>query len=286
MKRGEDSKDHLPPWRIKDRLLRLGSPLVMGIINATPDSFHAASRTAGDAVLRMAENMLGNGAAILDIGGASSRPGAAPIEAQEEMDRLLPLVHTIHQEFPHALISVDTYRAAVASEAVKAGAGMVNDISAGSMDVDMLSTVAALHVPYVLMHMQGVPATMQRAPHYDDVVREVVLFLSQRLHAARAAGIADVIVDPGFGFGKTTVHNFKLLAALPAIAALGVPVLAGLSRKRMINEVLGTTPAEALNGTTVLHAMALAKGAHILRTHDVKEAVQCIRLFRFARENR
>ncbi len=286
MKRGEDSKDHLPPWRIKDRLLRLGSPLVMGIINATPDSFHAASRTAGDAVLRMAENMLGNGAAILDIGGASSRPGAAPIEAQEEMDRLLPLVHTIHQEFPHALISVDTYRAAVASEAVKAGAGMVNDISAGSMDVDMLSTVAALHVPYVLMHMQGVPATMQRAPHYDDVVREVVLFLSQRLHAARAAGIPDVIVDPGFGFGKTTAHNFKLLAALPAIAALGVPVLAGLSRKRMINEVLGTTPAEALNGTTVLHAMALAKGAHILRTHDVKEAVQCIRLFRFARENR
>jgi dihydropteroate synthase len=188
------------------------------------------------------------------------------------------VIERLNAAFPEAMLSVDTYRSKVARTAMQAGASMVNDIGAGLLDENMLTTVAELHVPYVMMHMQGTPATMQKEPHYNDVVNEVTLFLSQRLKAARAAGIADVIIDPGFGFGKTTDHNFALLRALPTFLHLGVPVLAGLSRKRMINEVLGTTPAEALNGTSVLNTLALLKGAHILRVHDVKEAVECVKL--------
>jgi dihydropteroate synthase len=250
----------------------------MGILNATPDSFHADSRVDVNEALRRAERMLEEGAAILDIGGMSTRPGSTAIAEEEELRRVLPVIGALHRRFPEAVLSIDTYRSEVARQAVHAGAGLVNDISAGLLDEAMLPTVAALHVPYIAMHMQGTPATMQAAPHYADVAAEVTRFLSERIHACRAAGIADVILDPGFGFGKTTGHNYTLLRELSRILALGAPVLVGLSRKRMINEVLGTTPEEALNGTTVLNTMALMHGASILRVHDVKEAVQAVKL--------
>ena len=266
------------PLRIKDRLISLHGPAVMGILNATPDSFHGDSRVDVDGALRLAERMLTEGAAVLDIGGASSRPGSAEVDAEEELRRVLPVIAAVHARFPEALISVDTWRAAVAREAVGAGAGMVNDIGAGLLDPEMLRTVATLHVPYIAMHMRGTPATMQQAPHYDDVAAEVTHFLSERLHACHAAGIADVLVDPGFGFGKSTGHNYTLLRELPRMVALGAPVLVGVSRKRMINEVLGTSPAGALNGTTVLNTLALLGGAAVLRVHDVREAVQCVQL--------
>ncbi len=264
--------------RIKDRLVERHAPLVMGILNATPDSFHGASRVAVDGALRLAERMLEEGAALLDIGGASSRPGSAVVDPTEELRRVVPVIAAVHARFPEALISVDTWRAQVACEAVAAGAGLVNDIGAGLLDADMLPKVASLHVPYIAMHMQGTPATMQQAPHYADVAAEITLFLSGRLNACRAAGIADVWLDPGFGFGKTTDHNFALLRELPRITALGQPVLVGLSRKRMINEVLGITAADALNGTTVLNTIALLNGAAVLRVHDVKEAVEAVKL--------
>ena len=260
--------------------------MVMGIINATPDSFHTPSRVALDDVLRTAERMLTDGAAILDIGGASSRPGAEEVAAEEELARVIPVIHAIHAHFPEALLSIDTYRARVAQEAVDAGAALVNDIGAGLLDEAMLTTVAKLHVPYIAMHMQGTPRTMQTDPHYDNVVPEVTLFLSQRINAARAAGIADVIVDPGFGFGKTTAHNYALLRSIAHFTALGTPVLVGLSRKRMINDVLGTNPGDALNGTTVLNTVALLKGAQILRVHDVREAVECLKLVSALRDQK
>ncbi|MBP6575566.1 MAG: dihydropteroate synthase, partial [Flavobacteriales bacterium] len=237
-------------WRLKDRLVQPRFPMVMGIINATPDSFFAESRAnTVDEALRIAERMLGEGAAILDVGGQSSRPGSAEGNEAEELKRVLPVITAIHRRFPDAWISVDTWRSAVARQAVAAGAGMVNDIGAGLRDEAMLTTVAQLGVPYIAMHMQGTPATMQNDPHYADVAAEVTLFLSGRLLAARQAGIADVILDPGFGFGKTTAHNYALLRELQRIQALGAPVLVGLSRKRMINEILGTAPDDALNGT-------------------------------------
>lgn len=267
-------------WRVKDRLVRLPVPAVMGVLNATPDSFHAASRVDVASALRMAERMLEDGAAILDIGGASSRPGSTTVPADEEKRRVLPVIEALHRRFPEVLLSVDTWRSDVAREAVHAGAGVVNDIGAGLLDPELPGTVAGLHVPYIAMHMQGTPATMQQAPHYTDVAAEVALFLSERLHACRAAGLPDVVLDPGFGFGKTTAHNFTLLRELPRIVAIGAPVLVGLSRKRMVNEVLGTDPAHAGNGTTVLHTIALLHGASMLRVHDVREAVEAVKLVR------
>ncbi len=268
-------------WRLRDRLFQPRFPLVMGIINATADSFHAASRaTTVDDALHLAERMLAQGADILDVGGQSSRPGSDLGDEREEKRRVVPVIEAIHREFPEALISVDTWRASVASEAVAFGARMVNDISAGLLDKEMLPTAAALSVPYVAMHMQGTPATMQKAPHYEDVSGEVTRFLSERLNAAFAAGIADVVLDPGFGFGKTTAHNLMLLRELSRVCTLGAPVLVGLSRKRLINEVLGTVPADAGNGTTVLNTIALLNGTAILRVHDVKEAVECVALMR------
>lgn len=266
-------------WCLRDSLITPRFPLVMGIINATPDSFHPDSRaTSTDDALRAAERMLREGAAIIDVGGQSSRPGSDEGSEAEELARVIPAITAIHERFPQALISIDTWRARVANDAVHAGARMVNDIGAGTLDEAMLPTVASLRVPYIAMHMQGTPRTMQRDPHYTDVAAEVTLFLSARIHAAHAAGIADVIVDPGFGFGKTMEHNFTLLRELPRIAALGMPVLVGLSRKRMINDVLGTRPEEALNGTTALNTIALVNGASILRVHDVREALECVKL--------
>lgn len=265
-------------WRIKDRLSTPTLPAVMGILNATPDSFHHANRVDVHGALMLAEKMLHDGALILDVGGQSTRPGSGEGTAEEELQRVLPVIDAVHRRFPEALISVDTFRSTVARAAVEHGAGLVNDIGAGLLDPHMLSTVASLGVPYIAMHMQGTPATMQQAPVYGDVVTEVAHFLSTRLNTARAAGIADVIIDPGFGFGKSNAHNFAMLKGLDRLTMLGVPVLVGVSRKRMINEVLGTTAAEALNGTTVLNTIALLNGASILRVHDVKEAVEAVRL--------
>jgi dihydropteroate synthase len=266
-------------FRLGDRLSPVRFPLVMGIINATPDSFFAESLAASvDDALHLAERMLEEGADLLDIGGQSSRPGSGEGILDEELARVLPVIEAVHRRFPQAWISVDTWRVRVAKEAVEAGACLVNDIGAGLLDEAMLSTVAQLGVPYIAMHMQGTPKTMQTAPAYGDVVSEVTLFLSERARAAQQAGIADVLVDPGFGFGKTTDHNYALLDQLPRLVHLGKPVLVGLSRKRMINDVLGTKPDQALNGTSVLNTIALMKGAAMLRVHDVKEAVQCVQL--------
>jgi dihydropteroate synthase len=286
MMAGESSAASSLTWRVKDRLVEVPLPAVMGILNTTPDSFHSGSRVDADSALRAAERMLEEGAAILDIGGMSTRPGSEEVNVEEELRRVVPVVSAIHLRFPQALLSIDTYRARVAREAVAAGAGLVNDIGAGLLDEDMLATVASLHVPYIAMHMQGTPRTMQEAPGYKDVTAEVTLFLSQRRNAARAASIADVVLDPGFGFGKSTAHNYALLNGLGSINALGAPVLVGLSRKRMISAVLGTTPDEALNGTTALNTVALLNGASILRVHDVKEAVQCARLLAALRDQK
>jgi dihydropteroate synthase len=271
-------------WCLRDRLAKVRPPLVMGILNITPDSFHVGSRQPTvDAALRTAGQMLADGAAIIDIGGASTRPGAHEVPVEEERERAIPAIAAVHEHYPEAWISIDTWRASLAAEAVAAGASMVNDIGAGRLDEAMLDTVAGLHVPYVIMHMQGTPGTMQKDPKYTDVVAEVLHFLSVRARAAHQAGIADVVIDPGFGFGKDKFHNLALVKGLSALKNLGLPVLAGLSRKRMINEVLGTTPATALNGTTVLNTMALMAGADILRVHDVKEAVEAVRLMNAVR---
>jgi len=261
------------------RLLTIDRPVVMGIINVTPDSFFAGSRQQHeDDILRQAEKMLRDGATILDIGGQSTRPGSQPISANEELHRVISPVTQISRRFPEAFISVDTFYGAVAKEAVAAGAGMVNDISAGTLDPTLLPVVAMLHVPYVLMHMQGTPATMQAAPTYTNVTTEVLDFFIRQKDELRLTGITDIIIDPGFGFGKTHAHNFQLLHALDLFRMTGSPVLAGLSRKGTIYRTLGVTAEEALNGTTVLNTIALLKGASILRVHDVREAMEAIRL--------
>jgi dihydropteroate synthase len=258
-------------------LLVLNKPAVMGIINTTPDSFFAGSRhQAVESAVEQAGCMLAAGARILDIGGYSTRPGAAAVTVEEELSRVIPVIAAIHQSYPQALISIDTFRASVATEAVRAGACMVNDVSAGEDDPEMIKTVAALKVPYIIMHKKGTPQTMQVNPHYDDVVLEVIDYLRQRIELCKEAGIADIIIDPGFGFGKNLEHNYRLFASLQDLSIFGVPVLVGVSRKSMIQKLLHVDTAHALNGTTALHALALTKGADILRVHDVAEAMECI----------
>lgn len=258
----------------------MDKPLVMGIINLTPDSFYGGSRFSGtDAVIRQAEKMLNEGASILDIGGQSTRPGSIRISAEDELQRVIVPITAIVQRFPESFISVDTYYSAVAENAVAAGASIINDISAGSMDEKMISTVSKLNVPYVLMHMQGNPATMQQAPSYTDVIKEVLDFFIFKVADLRKEGIKDVIVDPGFGFGKTINHNFQLLKNLGVLKMLDTPILAGLSRKSTVYKTLKVPVEESLNGTTSLNTIALMNGASILRVHDVKEAKQAISLF-------
>ena len=264
----------------KGKLLSLDEPVVMGIINATPDSFYQGHLPLSiDEILLLAGKMISDGTAILDIGGQSTKPGSERISAQQETDRILPVIESIHAAFPQTILSVDTYQSAVAKVAVDAGASIVNDISAGNMDEDMLTTVAALQVPYICMHMQGTPATMQKNPVYTDVVKEVLDFFILKITECTAAGIKDIIIDPGFGFGKTVEHNFQLLKHLPVFGITNKPVLVGLSRKSVINKTLGIKAADALNGTTVLNSMALMNGASILRVHDVKEAKEAIALY-------
>ena len=252
----------------------------MGILNVTPDSFYSGSRVQDpDALLYQAESMLQAGAVILDLGGASTRPGAGLVSPDEELRRILPAIEAVHHHFPEAWISIDTYSSEVARLAAERGASIINDISGGDLDPRMLETVAGLRLPYIAMHMQGVPATMQKDPHYDDVVVQVFDSLRQKMQTARAAGITDIILDVGFGFGKTTSHNFTLLRHLSDFRTLGCPLLAGISRKGMVWRTLGTSPEDALNGTTALHMAALMNGASILRVHDVKEAMETIRLY-------
>ncbi len=262
------------------RLLVMDQPWVMGIINATPDSFYKASRKQeADEMMRLAEKMITEGANIVDIGGQSTRPGSERIGVQEETDRTVPAIERIMQQFPDAVISIDTYSSDVAKAAVQAGAAIVNDISSGDMDEAMLPTVAALRTPYICMHMQGTPRTMQKDPQYENVSVTVLDYLARKVDQCRKAGINDIIIDPGFGFGKTIAHNFSLLKSLPALQIIQRPLMVGLSRKSTIYKTLHITAEAALNGTTVLHTIALMNGANILRVHDVKEAREAIALF-------
>jgi dihydropteroate synthase len=263
----------------KGRLYSFDKPAVMGIINLTPDSFFEESRKTGpEAVLERVERMLNDGAAMIDLGGQSTRPGSSRVAEEEELQRVLPSLDAIMRRFPGIFISIDTYYARLAKEAVEAGALMVNDVSAGTMDASLLPQVASLNVPYVLMHMQGTLETMQEKPAYRNVATEVFDYFSFKRKALYDAGIYDVVLDPGFGFGKTAEHNFALLKQLALFKQFQNPILIGLSRKATIYKTLGVTAAEALNGTTVLHTIGLLNGAAILRVHDVKEAVEAVKL--------
>jgi dihydropteroate synthase len=268
----------------KGRLIRFEEPLVMGILNITPDSFFPGSRiTSQEAALRKAEEMLLDGAAFIDIGGQSTRPGSTLITEDEELHRVMPVIELIVKNFPLALLSVDTFYAKVARYAVETGACMVNDISAGTMDEAMFATVAALQVPYVLMHMKGEPKTMQQSPHYDNLITDVFDKLNSQLSELNKMGVCDVIIDPGFGFGKTTAHNFELLSGLSFFKNLERPIMVGLSRKATIYKTLNVPVEDSLNGTTVMHTLALEGGADILRVHDVKEARQAVVLHNLIR---
>ena len=250
----------------KGRLLVVDKPLVMGIINTTPDSFYSESRQENlDTVLAKAEIMIEEGATILDVGGQSTRPGSEKLTEEEEIKRVIDPIAAINKSFPEIVISIDTYYSNVAKMAVEAGASVVNDISAGSIDSKMIRTVAALKVPYVLMHMQGTPQTMQQQPMYENVTREVLDFLIKKVNDLHHSGITDIIVDPGFGFGKTIAHNFELLRNLPVFKMLNCPLLLGISRKSTIYKTLGTTTEKSLNGTTVLHTIGLLNGVSILK---------------------
>ena len=264
------------------RLLDLEIPKVMGIINITPDSFYKGSRYIKDEeILGTATKMLEDGADILDIGGYSSRPGAGNISMEEEWSRVLKAAKLINRELPDAIISIDTFRADIAREAVlECGAHIINDISGGEADSRMFSIVEKLNVPYILMHMKGDPRTMQNNPVYEDIVADILKWFGERIFKLKSAGLNDIIIDPGFGFGKTINHNFELLRRLGDFSIAGLPVLVGISRKSMIWKTLDISVDEALNGTTALNAIAIFNGADILRVHDVKEAVQTVRLIR------
>jgi dihydropteroate synthase len=266
-------------WNLNGTLKIVENPLVMGILNITPDSFYAGSRRMTEnSWLLAAEKMVADGADILDIGGQSTRPGSERISVDEELNRIIPVIKKLRQHFPEIILSVDTYQSLVAKQAVDAGASMVNDISGGEMDPEMLKVVGALSVPYICMHMQGQPENMQKKPVYDNVVSELLDFFLRKKVQCRDAGIHDLILDPGFGFGKTIAHNFQLLHNLGVFKITGLPVMAGLSRKSTIYKTLDITPEEALNGTTVLNTIAILNGADILRVHDVKEAKEAIKI--------
>ncbi len=267
-------------------ILLLDEPLVMGILNVTNDSFFDGGKYTDEPhVVARATQILEEGGTIIDVGGASSRPGATPVPQEEELARVIPAIKAIKKEFPASIISIDTYRSEVARQAAGAGAAIINDIAAGCLDKKMFNTVAELQLPYIMMHMQGEPGTMQHQPQYKDVVLEVFDYFYERIQQLQTAGVNDIIIDPGFGFGKTLEHNYSLLNAVGEMQQFGCPVLVGFSRKSMINQLLGTTPAQALNGTTVLNTMALQKGANILRVHDVKEAVEAVKIYTFAANN-
>lgn len=275
-----DTEMILTTLNCKGRLLSLSRPLVMGILNVTPDSFYDGGRYAGvDAALFRASAMLEEGAAIIDIGGMSSRPGAEILSSETELQRVLPVVEAIARRFPEAILSIDTIYSKTARACVEAGAAIINDISGGRLDEQMFETVAELEVPYILMHMKGMPGNMQGQATYEDVVAEVLDFFIESIGRLRSLGVKDIVLDPGFGFGKTSAHNFRLLNNLHVFQITGCPLLAGVSRKSMIWKTLKITPEAALNGTTALHVIALQQGARILRVHDVRPAVETICLW-------
>lgn len=265
---------------VKGRLLDLSTPQVMGILNVTPDSFYSDSRMQTEKdIADRAQQIIDEGASIIDIGAYSSRPNAEHISAEEEMNRLRTGLEILNRNHPDVVISVDTFRAEVAEQCVKEyGVAMINDISAGEMDNRMFATVAELGVPYIMMHMQGTPQNMQNEPHYDNLMKEVFLYFATKVQQLRDLGVKDIILDPGFGFGKTLEHNYELMAHLDEFSVFELPLLVGVSRKSMIYKLLGGTPQDSLNGTTVLDTVALMKGAHILRVHDVREAVEAVRM--------
>ena len=265
---------------VKGQLMDLSQPKVMGILNATPDSFYAQSRlqTEKEIILRLQE-MENEGASIMDIGAYSSRPNAQHISIEEEMERLRNCLTLVNKECPNAIVSIDTFRADIAKMCVEEyGAAMINDISAGNMDKQMFATIAQLGVPYIIMHMQGTPQDMQSAPHYDNLLKEVFYYFSEKISNLRDLGVKDIILDPGFGFGKTLEHNYQLMNHLEEFSTFELPLLVGISRKSMIYKLLGTSPEEALNGTTALNTISLLKGANILRVHDVKAAVEAVNI--------
>ncbi len=265
----------------KGTLLDLKTPIVMGVLNTTPDSFFADSRVADEkTLLQRAERMITEGVSILDIGGMSSRPGADIIDENEELRRVLPAIEAIHKHFPTTILSIDTIRATVAKAAIEAGASIINDISAGNIDEKMFVTVAELNVPYILMHMKAMPKTMQNEPHYEDIADEILNFLIKKIGILRGLGVKDIVIDAGFGFGKTVEQNFELLRKLNVFKILDCPILVGLSRKTMIYKTLDIKADDALNGTTAANMLALMNGTKILRVHDVKEAVETIKIFK------
>lgn len=270
----------------RGKLFPLSQPRVMGILNITPDSFYAGSRAMEEKqLLEQAGRMLADGADLLDIGGYSTRPGAAEVPAEEELKKVVWAITSVLHNFPEALISVDTFRAAVAQAGVEAGAAMINDISGGSLDEQMFPTVASLQVPYVLMHMRGNPQTMTSLNQYDDLAKEIIDYFAIRLNKLRQIGVKDIVVDPGFGFAKNIQQNYQLLNRMRLLKALDVPLLVGISRKSLIWKSLGISPEEAGNGTTVLNTLALERGASILRVHDVKQAAEAIKLWGLTKAN-
>ncbi|AIJ38391.1 dihydropteroate synthase [Flavobacterium psychrophilum] len=264
----------------KGQLIDLSTPKVMGILNVTPDSFYDGGRFVSEKnILIQVENMLQDGANFIDIGGQSSKPKAAIVSIDEELKRVVSIVDLILKKFPETMISIDTFNSKVAQIAVENGAAIINDISAGNLDDNMFETIAKLQVPYIMMHMRGTPQTMQEMTNYDDLLKDILFYFSEKVAKARSFGINDLIIDPGFGFAKTLEQNFELLNKLELFEMLELPILVGVSRKSMIYKTLETTPENALNGTSVLNTIALTKGGNILRVHDVKEAVECVKLY-------
>lgn len=264
-----------------ETLLSLEQPIIMGIINATPDSFYTQGRNSDlKGILHTAHNMMQEGATILDIGGLSTRPGSDSITVKEEIDRVVPAIEQIKKHFPKAIISIDTYRSEVAVAAADYGATIINDVSGGNMDKQMIKTVAKLNLPYIMMHMQGNPKVMQEAPHYDDIMVDISKYFVQKIDECRSEGIKDIILDPGFGFGKTIEHNYQLLRNLNDFNIFKLPILVGISRKSMIYKPLNTTPELSLNATTAAHTLALMNGAKILRVHDVAAAQDALNIYK------
>ncbi|MFC2111483.1 dihydropteroate synthase [Bacteroidota bacterium] len=260
-------------------LLTICKPLLMGILNITPDSFYdGGNYIEEENWISQTRKMLSEGADIIDIGAVSTRPGSIDISEEEELQRLIPVIQSLKKEFPDIIISVDTYRSNVARQVVKEGASIINDISAGTFDEQMIQTIVELNVPYIIMHIKGTPENMQQNPVYEDIIKEIILFLSIQINKCKKAGINDLIIDPGFGFGKTVEHNYQILKNLEMFKIFELPILVGISRKSMINKILEIKPNDALNGTTSLNTIALMKGADILRVHDLKQASETIKI--------
>jgi len=271
----------------KGELIDLSIPKVMGILNVTPNSFFDGGKYKNEQeIILQVEKMLAEGADFIDIGAYSSKPSAEFVSEQEETDRIVPVIELILKHFPNALLSIDTFRAEVAKASIESGSAIINDISAGELDDKMFDVIAKYNVPYIMMHMRGNPQTMQSLTQYDDIVKEMLFYFSEKVQKARSMGINDLIVDPGFGFAKTTDQNYEVMQKMELFNLLELPVLSGISRKSMIYKTLNSTPQEALNGTTFLNTIALTKGAKILRVHDVKEAVECVILFNKINSNK